>query len=90
MNTENQVENQEVVEVIVEKTGMELMLETLVQTELKVSDYYCITLRSGGVDFQGNFKSDIVRDLIAKGYEQSISTMGYIELGNGVVRVTLT
>ena len=90
MQTENQVENQEVVEVIVEKTGIELMLETLVQSELNVSDYYCISIRRNNVSFQGEFNSDIVKDLKQKEYDHRINSAGYVELTKGVIEVTLT
>ena len=66
------------------------MLETLVQTELNVSDFYCISVRQYNVSYQGHYKSEIVKDLVEKEFTHRINSAGYIELTKGAIEVTLT
>lgn len=74
----------------VEKTAMEQSIDCLQNTELNVNDYYCITVRKSGVSYQGNFNSNVVKELIEKGYSHRINSQGYVELTNGKIEVTLT
>jgi hypothetical protein len=74
----------------VEKTEMEQSIDCLQGTELNVNDFYCITVRKGAVSYQGSYKSEIVKDLIEKGYSHRVNGQGYIELTKGKTEVTLT
>jgi hypothetical protein len=74
----------------VEKSQMEKAVDCLIETQLDVNDFYCITVRKSGVDFQGSYQSEIAKKLLQSDFMHKVNSQGYLEFSNGFTTVTLT